>query len=72
MELKPRLTIKLKKSKIVALWKQANTCKSTDCNLHELYDEFRYKHENKELELCLYDTNPVEDMDWLELFEGYQ
>jgi len=37
------------------------------------YLDFKKKHENKEeLELCLYDTNPREDVeDWLELFEGY-
>jgi hypothetical protein len=35
------------------------------------YWDFKDKHEDKELELCLYDTSPREDVDWLEMFEGY-
>lgn len=35
------------------------------------YWDFKQRYEGKELELCLYDTNPREDVDWLELYEGY-
>lgn len=35
------------------------------------YDNFMDIHEGKDLELCLYDTNPTEDLDWLKLFDGY-
>ena len=38
---------------------------------HSGYWDFKEKHDGKELELCLYDTNPREDIDWLGLFEGY-
>lgn len=34
------------------------------------YDEFIEKHRDHDLELCLFDTNPREDYDWLELWVG--
>lgn len=35
------------------------------------YEEFVERHVGNDLELCLYDTFPTEDLDWLGLFNGY-
>lgn len=32
------------------------------------YDDFRKKYEGVDVELCLYDTNPLEDFDWFKLY----
>jgi hypothetical protein len=47
-------------------------CLATDREYdQDLYWDFKQKHEGKELELCLYDTFPREDLDWLMMFEGF-
>jgi hypothetical protein len=35
------------------------------------YFMFKKQHEGKELELCLYDTFPKEDIDWMCLFDSF-
>ena len=49
-----------------------NTLLATDREYNKnLYNRFLEIHEKHDLELCLYDTFPTEDLDWLEMFEGY-
>ena len=35
------------------------------------YDSFRELHKGRDLELCLYDNNPQEDMDWLMIYTAW-
>lgn len=35
----------------------------------DLYDDFRIKHADHELELCIFDTNIKEDKDWFDLWD---
>lgn len=52
--------------------KKKTVCLATDREYNQYnYWNFKEKHEGKEMELCLYDTNQLEDIDWLKLFEGY-
>lgn len=37
--------------------------------IHERYDEFREVYADKELELCLYDSDVYEDKDWFDLYD---
>lgn len=34
-----------------------------------LYDEFREHYKDKEVELCLYDSDPAEDKDWFDCYK---
>lgn len=36
------------------------------------YDAFRKQYKGKEVELCLYDTNIVEDADWFDLYKKHK
>jgi hypothetical protein len=35
------------------------------------YYGFRERHAGRDLELCLYDSNPQEDLDWLQLYSAW-
>jgi hypothetical protein len=37
----------------------------------ERYAEFRQKHTGRDLELCLFDSNHQEDLDWLQLYRAW-
>jgi hypothetical protein len=55
-----------------SLHKKADECLSTD-RIYKLenYAKFRERYSGKIMELCLYDTHPNEDEDWLKLYPRY-